>query len=49
MKKVKNHEADISNKNTGTTGVNETFKKANDHKSDTLNPNNPKFIAKKSK
>ncbi|WP_298120940.1 hypothetical protein [Flavobacterium sp.] len=48
MKKVKNHEADIKNKNIGTTGVNETFKKANDHKSDTLNPNNEKFKEKKS-
>lgn len=47
MKKVKNHEADIVNKNIGTTGVNITFKKANDLKSDTLNPNNDKFKAKK--
>lgn len=47
MKKVKNHEADISNKNKGTSGVNQTFKKANDHKSDTLNPNNDKFKKKK--
>lgn len=47
MKKAKNHVADILNKNIGTTGVNETFKKANDHKSDTLNPNSDKFKPKK--
>jgi len=47
MKKVKNHEADIKNKNIGTTGVNKTFKKANDNKSNTLNPNNEKFKEKK--
>ena len=49
MKKIKNHEADISNNNKGTSGVNITRKKNVDNTSDQLNPNNPKFIAKKRK
>lgn len=47
MKKIKHHEADIKNKNTGTSGVSVTRKKNVDNTSDQLNPNNPKFIAKK--
>ena len=47
MKKVKNHVADISNKNIGTPGINRTIKLNLDNKADQLNPNNPKFIPKK--
>lgn len=47
MKKVKNHEADIKNKNIGTTGVNVTRKKNIDNTSEQLNPNNEKFKEKK--
>lgn len=49
MKKVKNHEADIKNKNTGTTGVNITRKKNVDNIADQKNRNNTKFTAKKNK
>lgn len=47
MGKVKNHEADISNDNKGTSGVNITRKQNVDNRTDQLNPNNPKFKAKK--
>ncbi len=48
MKKIKHHEADITNKNIGTPGINPTRKKNVDNTADQLNPNNPKFIGKKS-
>jgi len=47
MKKVKNHIADISNNNTGTSGISSTRKKNVNNTAEQLNPNNPKFIAKK--
>lgn len=47
MKNVKNHVADISNNNTGTSGISSTRKKNVDNTADQLNPNNPKFTAKK--
>lgn len=47
MKKVKNHDADISNKNAGTLGISVTRKKNVNNTSDQLNPNNPKFVTKK--
>lgn len=46
---AKNHEADIENPNKKTPGVNPAYKKAKDHRSDQLNPNNPKHKAKKGK
>ncbi|HEY4536821.1 MAG TPA: hypothetical protein VIG45_00025 [Erysipelothrix sp.] len=46
---AKNHEADIENPNKKTPGVNDTYKKAIDHRSNQLNPNNPKYKPRKGK
>lgn len=37
-----NHEADMSNSNSGTSGANETYQQNQDNRSDQLNPNNDK-------
>ena len=46
---VKNHEADIVNPNKKTSGINDVYKKARDHRADQLNPNNSKYKVKKGK
>jgi hypothetical protein len=39
----KNHEADISNANEGTSGTNDTYQSALDNHADQLNPNNSEY------
>lgn len=39
----KNHNADISNSNSGTSGTNSTYQDAQDNHADQLNPNNDKY------
>lgn len=46
-KKVLNHEADISNKNSGTIGRNPSNKKAVDARANDLNPTSKSFKPKK--
>ena len=38
----RNHEADMSNSNSGTSGTNETYQQNQDNRADQLNPNNDK-------
>jgi len=39
----KNHEADISNANSGTSGTNDTHQNALDNRANQLNPNNDEY------
>ena len=39
----KNHEADISNSNSGTSGTNGTYQDAQDNHANQLNPNNEEY------
>lgn len=42
-KKTEDNSSDISNDNSGTTGVNEIYKKMLDNKSETLNSSSDKY------
>lgn len=43
MSKQRNHKADISNANKGTSGQNKTYAKNNGNRGAQLNPNNPAY------
>lgn len=42
MNKKSNHEADMENKNKGTSGTNTTYDKSQGNRGKQLNPNNKK-------
>lgn len=42
-----NHQADISNANSGTSGFNATYQQAQDNHANQLNPNHPSYQGNK--